>query len=524
MIASWRGLAVASAIALVLGLVVALDLARTPGAIDRALAAGFDQDRVTELVWERAGRPAIRVVRAGDGWSIAGSPSTPADPGAIGDVLAALRGARWHRAGSPTPVHATLTVIAGATRRVLGLGEPLAGAEQAWIVDGDRGLLVDSWVTRALDRDLLALRIKAPLADVARAPTLQIEDRARSIDLRVAGHPRRIGEPAPVLLAAELAAELERALRQIAVVRLPDGPVAPHGLAITAAGDRAAQASVRAVIGGSCPGAPELIAISGSMGDGCVERTAADALERAVARLRQPPAALVERRPIPSEPARIVLGDGASLDVTGSRIAERSADPARVAELLAALAAPAEVAALPAARATQHLVVTDRSGAATTLDLFAERVLARRGEPIALRPGPGPWSLLVRSSRELRDPVLWLEEPTTITAVRIDGISYQRGGVIGEWLRQPAGAGAPDAGALDALVAILAAPRAIGFVDDQLAIAHRVSITVTPPAGRPAEHRLELGAPRASGCPARIEADAILLPAVVCTRIAALAR
>jgi hypothetical protein len=92
-----------------------------------------------------------------------------------------------------------------------------------------------------------------------------------------------------------------------------------------------------------------------------------------------------------------------------------------------------------------------------------------------------------------------------------------------------AGAGARsgptvDTKALEALVAQLAAPRSLGFVDGELAIVHRVTLTITPPAGAPTEHVLALGAPRASGCPVRLDHEAIVLTSTVCAQIAALAR
>jgi hypothetical protein len=287
---------------------------------------------------------------------------------------------------------------------------------------------------------------------------------------------------------------------------------------------------VRVVLGGSCPGAPELIAVSGTLGDGCIEPTALSAIDRAIGRLQQPPEAVVERRPIPFEPARVVLADGVALDTTALRVGDVPADPARVAELLAALAATAEVARAPATPAVQHLVVTGRAGGTLTVDLFAEHILTRHGEPIALRPAPGAWSLLVRPSRELRDVTPWLEEPTTITSVRIDDIRYQRGAVIGDWTRVPeAGAARParpivDAKALEALVAQLAAPRALGFLDGEVTAVHRVTLTITPPAGAPTDHVLALGAPRAAGCPVRADRDTILLPPAVCAQVAALAQ
>jgi hypothetical protein len=528
MIASWRGLAAAAAIAVVLAVSVIVDVLRSePGAVDRALVPGFDPARATELVWERAGQPAIRAVRTGERWELRAPGPIPADAGAIGEVLAALRGARWHRRGDAPPPHATLTVIAGTERHVLGIAAPIAGTEQTWIVCDARGLVVDGWVARALDRDRLSLQVRRPMAGAAGARSIAITGAITGavtgggrVDLRIEGFPRRQVRPEPLLLAPEVAAALERALRDLAMVRVSDGPPAGHGLAIEIAGP--AGTAVTVELGGACPGAPGLIAVSGTAGGGCVEPAAVAAVHAAVAALHQPPAAIVERRPVPLEPARVVLPDGATLSTSPLRIGDAAADVTRVAELLAALAAPAEVVARPTAPPTAQLTATDRAGAAIALDLFADRVLARRGEPVALRPAPGAWSLLVRPSRELRDLTLWVEEPTMITALVIDGVRYQRGPVIGAWDRHPAGRA--DAARVEALIAQLAAPRALGFAGGPLAAAHRVTLEVTPPAGSPIRHALELGAPRASGCPARTGGDTVVLPAAICSEVAALGR
>jgi hypothetical protein len=530
MISSWRGVAIAGAVAALLAIALVVDLGRTPARVDRALVPGFAPDRVTALVWERAGQPAVEVARTGGAWQIRARSSAPADSGAISDVLAALRGARWHRRSAPTPVHATLTVVSGAARHAIGLGDVIAGTDQSWIVADGRGVVVDSWVARALDRDVLALRIRSPLADVRRARTIVLESAGTEpdgsparVDLRIEGRPRRSVRPVALLLAAEPIDELERALGELAIVQLPAAPAQVRGLAISIAGaEPSASSMVTVEIGGSCPGSPQLVAVSGTAGDGCIEQLAATAIERAIARLRQPPDALVERRPIPFELQRIALADGTALELSPLRVGDHPADQARVAELLAALAAPAEVVPLPARPAAQHLVVTDRLGATTTVDLFAERVLARHGEPVALRPPPGAWSLLVRPSRELRDATLWLEEPTTITALRIDDILYQRGAVIGEWSRRPSAA--TRTATIEALVATLAAPHALGFIDERVATAHRVMITVTPPVGPVTERTVEVGPARAAGCPVRVERDAFLLPVVVCAQVAELAR
>jgi hypothetical protein len=527
MIASWKGLAVVAAIAVVLLVAVLADLARTPARLDRSLVPGFDPDRVTELVWERAGQPAVRVVRAGGAWQIHAPSSAPADPRAIGDVLAALRGARWHRAGDALPSRTTLTVVSGTARQVLGIAVPIAGTEQSWLVAGGRGLVVDSWVARALDPPPLALRIRTPLAEVRGARAIVIEgelagDGARRVALRIEGRPRRLVRPAELLLAAEVAGELERALAELAIVRQPTSPIAVHGLAISLAGAPPGGSVITLEIGGDCPGAVELVAVAGTAGDGCIEPAGADAIERAVRRLAQPPETIVERRPVPFEPRRVVLADGAALETSPPQIGDRAANETRVAELLAVLAAPAEVAPRPSTPAAQHLTVTSRTGDTITLDLFAERRIARRGEPVALRPAPGAWTVLVRRSRELRDLGLWLEEPTTISALQIDRTRYQRGAVIGAWTREPPGP--LDASAVEALVAALAAPRALGFADDAPSIAHRLTLSITPPVGAASERVLELGAPRATGCPARAGGEAFLLPAAICAQAAMLAR
>jgi hypothetical protein len=530
MIASWRGLAVAAAIAAVLAVIVLVDVLRTgqAAAVDRVLVPGLDPARVTELVWERAGQPAIRAVRAGQRWELRAPGAIPADAGAIGEVLAALRGARWHRRGDAPPPHATLTVIAGGERHVLGLAAPIAGTEQSWIVDDGRAMVVDRWVTRALDRDRLSLQVRRPLADAAGARSIAITgaltDGAPGVALQLEGSPRRQVRPEPLLLAPEVAGALERALREVTIVRIPDGPRSGGGLVIEIAGPAVAPVTVE--LGGTCPGAPALVAVSGTAGDGCVEPSAAAAIGAALAGLHQPPAAIVERRPVPFEPAQVALPDGAALDTSPPRLGDAAADVTRVAELLAALAAPAEVVRRPTAPPIARLTATDRAGAAIAVDLFADRVLARPGEPVALRPAPGAWTLLTRPSRELRDLTLWVEEPTTITALVIDGVRYQRGPVIGAWDRRPAGPAdaARDAVRIEALVARLAAPRALGLLDGPLAAAHRVSVTieVTPPVGAPTRHALELGAPRAAGCPARVGDDSVVLPAAICSEIAAL--
>src|SRR5437667_12268818 len=105
MISSWRGVITATGLAALLAIMLMVDVGRSTESADRSLIPGLDPDRVTELLWERSGQTAIEVIRAGAAWQVRRPSSAPADAGAIGEVLAALRGARWHRRGAATPVH-----------------------------------------------------------------------------------------------------------------------------------------------------------------------------------------------------------------------------------------------------------------------------------------------------------------------------------------------------------------------------------------------------------------------------------
>lgn len=576
MIGSLRGLVLVSAIALALAIIVGIDVARAPtaparGEIDRAVLPGLDVAQLTELMWQHPGSPDIHAIRAQDHWQLRAPFVGPADPGAISDVLAALRGARWHRRGEPASarVVTTLIAVAGGVRHTVGIAA--ATGDQAWIiVDGAHALLVDDWVRRALDRDLLALRVRAPLAEAGQAAAITVEGIAGSgaIAVRLEGMPRQLVRPSPVplLVNASLVRELERALAQLELARIAPTPAAKPRLAISIAAPGGGVTTVE--IGGDCPGAPSLVAISG---DACVERAAVAAVERAAATLARPAEQIAEPRPIPFEPHHITLRDGAVLDLQTAQIADRPADLVRVAELLAALASPGEVIArprlippaqrgrfgrrisasppvsrlAPAPSGTLvppippgmlgQLTITDRSGAAMVLELFPDRVVARRGEPVALRLARGAWGRLTGSPDALRDLTPWREEPTTIARLRIDlrgsAILYQRGAVIGAWTREPASPAGRDgtspeenAATVERLVGKLAAPRPFGWRADRAGTPYRVTLTVVPPSGPTIDHVLEVGGPNGGSCPATIAGDTVTLPATLCADVAALAR
>src|SRR5205085_7519754 len=107
-------------------------------------------------------------------------------------------------------VHAQLAAKIGTTSRVIGIGAPLEGTEQQWLVVGDRALLVDRWVARALDPDPLALRVRRPVEDAAQAKYVSVELVGQG-GVAIEGTPKRETVPITLLPRAELIAALERA-------------------------------------------------------------------------------------------------------------------------------------------------------------------------------------------------------------------------------------------------------------------------------------------------------------------------
>ena len=517
MIATRRGLAIVGGLAVVLAIALGLDLSRPPTIEDHALLGSFQPPGVLGMTWKRSGARDFSVVHQ-NGWQIL--PPDPPDPlhaflpdlAALQDVLDTLHGARWHRRGPAMPHHATLTIGMRRGAYVIGIGEPLLGTEQVWLTVDGVGLLVDRWVARALDEAPQKLRVRVPLA----APD-QFESIELAAELRVAPTPWRLTQPVPLLLAAEPAAALERALAEVSLVRISDTRLDPHGRTIRAHGAGASDVTT-VTLGASCPDSPELVVIGGSYGDGCITAGAAAAVERAVAALSGDRSALIERRPAPFEPAQIKLADGATLDVVRGRIDSQLADAARVAELVAALSVPGTPVPRPAATASSSkIVITDRRGAAITLELLGGALVARAGEPLALQLAPGAIAVVTRPSHALRDLGLRLEEPTTISAITLDDVHYQRGATLGEWTRAPAGP--VDPVALEALVAQLAAPHGLSELASPIPARHQLAITITPPVGGPVRHAITVGAPGAGGCPVQADDAVLLLPAALCAAV-----
>jgi len=532
MIATRRGLELLAAIALILGVLLVLDLRRESSTTDRSLAQGLDIDAISALTWVRKDAPELHLVREGERWVWIKPVEAIADRGAVANVLATLRAARWHRreaASAAGATHAVLTIstampttggrppeYADLPRRTLAIGAQLPGTEQAWIVDGEHALLVDAWVARSLDPAPVALMMRRPLDAIAQAAWIEIADASGS--LRLAGTPRTLSEPYTALVRTSIIEELHEALSALEITALPVGPApaaARDALRITT------PAGAIAITEG-CGADPQLVLVSSPAGTGCVARSSyAVALEK-IALLRRSGRDVIEPRLAPLDAATITLRDGSVLDVTKLRIGEHPADPIRVTELLAVLAAPAELgdAATATAKAKGTVAVTDRHGATISIELFGGGFVRRPGEPLGMTLTPGAAAILERVGTAYRDLVPWVEDPLSIVAIRIgDTFSAVRGDVIGEWSH-------PDKTSqrgLEELASQLAAPRPLAAGPAAFTTAFRVVIVVKPPAGDVVERTLELGRRTAAGCPARANGLSLLLPSTVCDGVAALA-
>lgn len=510
-----RGLAVLVVIAAVLGALVARDL-RRPAAPpeDRAIAPGLDPSLVTEMTWERSPLPDVTVRGRGTEWSwISGTSTAHANPRVVQDALAALRAGRWQRTGDVAAagaLRAQLVVKTGTAPRAIGIAQPLAGTEQTWIVIGERALLVDSWVARALDPDPLALRERHPVLAAAQAPAIVISVGPDSV--RLEGTPRRQLSPRILFVRGALVAELERALEAIEIVRLSRPP--PEGTSYLAFD---LVASLR--LASTCPDDPTLAWVSSNSGEGCFARATYDSLAAVALAVAGPAELAGEPRPLPAELERVALADGVLELARTPNIDGQRADPVAIAELLAVLAAPAEIVPLPpGAAAKKILTFTLHGGAVLALQLLENDLVRRAGEPIALRLTSAAYARLARDAKAYADPAVWNEEPLTISELEVDGVRYVRGAVVGEWTRTPSGAFDPKA--VDNVVAALASPRRTSDVES-MSITHRVKLTVTPPVGAPVVRELAVARYR---CLGQASTATVKLGASVCDALDALAR
>ncbi len=527
MIASRSGLIVCWVCVLVLGGVLALDLRGDAANPDRALVPGFDATKVTALGW--SGSPLTfeieRDKTLASGWKWV-DPDGEADRQTVEDLLAALRGARWHRRAGVEAAGAittTLTVDVGE-HLTFAIGQPLA--DQQWLVTGDHAFLVERWVVHALAPDPVTLRVQHPFATAVSANQIAVGS------FELVGSPRRLtklaGLPIDLLVRAPLVETLEHVLGDWTVLAIPRSKVPVdtvyRGTRFELGG------KLVAVEVGRCP-APDITlhAIVGPViGAACVSEAGWLAALAAAAvfdvrdtggRMKSL-AALVEPRPIPISanlvPTGAVLVDGSLLELARrprvrdpKQPAVRDADPTRVAELFAVLATPGDPVALPAAAPIGHLQISAHD-ATFAFDLFPGSVIARHGEPIALRIGDGSFAVLARGGNAYVDPTLWSEEPLTIQTIRIASAVYTRGQVAGEWSRD----GKPAAASVDALVGALASLRSRG-PSPAPATSIEITLEIVPPAGAPTKHTLEIGRAGAT-CAATINSTSVAIDPVLC--------
>jgi len=507
--ASMRGLIALAAIALALVIASLVGARGAQRLDDHAVLANFDPARVQAITWSGAQpNAALGLARSGQGWKFANDPTTRVIARSVEDVLSSLRSARWHRRADHArlgTVRRSVTLSLGQRQYTIDLGDPLAGTDQTWIaVDHGDALLVDNWLVSLLDPTALAFRDRAPLAAAAGAITIAIHG---AHELELAGNPRRLHG---MLVAPARVDALTSALANLQLVSSEASSPAPVTTIVV---DR-----LSVGIGGACPNNRVAVVVA-STRPACADAAAVTEVVHAIDALAGPPADVIDRRPAASGFNRIELVDGTvALDkhvtVTIHDVVH-NADPDRIAELLRALAEPGQPVALSTGTPPVSLIIP-QVGA---LDVFADRV-QRRGDPLALTISPATRAILVRPARSLVDAERWSEEPTTITTISLDGVTYQRGAVIGEWSRTPAAK--TDPALVDALaesVAKLHAPGRTGVA----ATPHHLVVTFAPPIGATVRHAIELGSPTADGCPAVIAGEPVTAPLALCVAVAALA-
>jgi hypothetical protein len=461
MIATARGVLVLAIIAVVLAILVVIVGPAQPSAVDRTILAA----EPTELVVMRQGEPPVTLVKRGNEWRWR-EPDVRADPATVDGILTALR-ARWHRTGTPAGKRHGSLRVGTAT---IEIGESLAGTEQTWIIRGDRAFLVDNWIARALVPSRVALRVRQPFTG---AGTVIEAD-----DVRVEGTHRIT--PTAAWIDPAVVAQFHAAAAAVDIIALEGQRGAP-GLDVAIDGRRVTRI-------GSC-GSRTLIATPD--GEGCVDTEMWKELEAAARALRDAPP---DKRPVPVTPTTITFADGTVLG--------RDADRDRVDELITALQTPGELAPRKGTP-TGKLVVGD-----ITLELFADGV-ARAGEPMMIRTPH--IATIARPSSAYRDSTRWREDAMTIQSISVDGKTFTRGAVLGEWT------GAKEPALVEALAATLAIVRAPS-ISAVPAAAHHISVTFVPPTGAPSTHTIEIGA----RCAGRIDGQPAMVPADLCSAALAL--
>jgi hypothetical protein len=486
-------------------ILIVLSLVARPqrvSAVDRAVMPGFvDPSRITsiELV---AGDVRTSIKRVGNEWRFADS-NAVVDPMALDALFTALRAGRWHRRASATDKllgKRQGITLAGTT---FTLGVDLPGSGQRWIVRGDDALLVDSWIANALVPDPFQLRVRHPLD--CNAPTLTATTSAGTLRI-VDGH---MIEPKSQWIDRAMLDYLADLCARLEIVSADGKRDGRRGLHVAAAGE------LRET--GACSG--DYVYVETSTGPGCIEARHVRELAELLAGVAAASAEAGDGRPLPIVPATLTLQDGSVLELDKRwRIAGNDADADSVRELLAALTMRGTVAARPAGKPRATITAVDAAGTSVTLELF-DKVVARAGEPGAIALPDAAWSTITRPTAVLRDATRWREDVTTLTSITLDGVTYTRGVVLGEWTREPAGGFDPKL--VDALAESLATVRA-PIAKAPTSIAHRVRVVFTPPAGSPITHALDIGAPSSTHCAARIGDTGVRLPEALCMAVLAL--
>lgn len=591
MTASLRGLLACTALLALLGLAWVLGVGVAARAPSPRLVA-IDPARVQALRWQRDGREVLVVRRAGEGWQAAlddGRPAAPVRAGVVEDLLDVLAAGRWHRrapAAAAGRVTTRLLVDGLAAELAIGVGEPLG--EQRWLVVGERALLVDGWVARALELDPQQVIDRAALPEAVRSPVLEIHGANapwRTRDLVLQG--RGLVSPARRRLDPELA----RALRErLGALRLE--PSTSAAADADAAGDDDdgddARWSVRIAGGprgeatlsggGACAGSPvpRTRVTSSRLGAGCVDDVAlgelAELIDRAASRegadTRLFAAAASEllewtvRAPTSSgapDSLRFTRAGGRDGDLAGDLDGrhdggrwqvEREVDgvvtpiavePAAIEELLAELTTPWPLAtSAPAERSSPRapialLTARLRDGSTIDVTLSAGRTALRDGEALGLAVPPALGLAPSLLATSLASRSLWQLEPTSIAKVQLGALALRRGVVLGEWLdAQGRALPARRAAALDELLRALGSLRARSRQPHHLAPRHRVSLWLDDDPGRTAPspaspaaatHTLELSPLTRDGeCLGRADGIEARFEPDLCAQVAALLR
>ena len=516
MIASARGLAVLAALVVALG-VVHLVAGRPSQPPSRAPFADLDPAVVAEVRWERAGAPAVTVIREQAGWAMTAPSPGPADAAVVTELLDMLRAARWQRraATAPGPAHATVTLVrAGGSPLALAIG-PVVPGTGAWVSDGRAAYLLEAWLVELLVRgfDPLAVRRRA-VVTAAPAQVTAFEHHAAPLELVLVGTPLAIANRGELRLDPDVAANLLGQVAALRVESLVDPALVPP--APDASMRIAAETAIETLeVRGECPGRPAETWIGGSAGEVCVDNDALALVYARAALIARFPERHADRRPVAGPITEATLASGAIVrwrgaapEVQDAAGAIHPADDEAVARVVAALTGPAEVVVLPAARppAAGAITVTTATGA-ERLELLRGGILARATGTAGHRLAPDAVAALRLPVDALRDRTLWRTEPSLLTGFAVADRAPYAIGLDDPWAREVADA--------------LAAPRVVRFLPaPPSAITRTFELTYAPPptaGAAPEVHRLGVGARLADGCAAVADGTPVVLHPDLCT-------